>query len=91
MRLRLGEQAKFRDVEVTGLPDGGDDGSSADSLIAGNKRQVVKSCSGGDDAVRHHSCSVRQELLGHCHVTTTQIYDKRRRPAHEGASHDIPI
>jgi integrase/recombinase XerC len=35
-------------------------------------------------------CKV-QELLGHRHVTTTQIYDKRRRQAHEGASHDIPI
>jgi site-specific recombinase XerD len=32
-----------------------------------------------------------QELLGHRHITTTQIYDKRRRQAHEGASHDIPI
>ncbi|MFO0809002.1 MAG: tyrosine-type recombinase/integrase [Gemmataceae bacterium] len=32
-----------------------------------------------------------QELLGHRHVTTTQIYDKRRRQAHEGASHDMPI
>ena len=35
-------------------------------------------------------CKV-QELLGHRHVTTTQIYDKRRRQAQEGASHDIPI
>ena len=32
-----------------------------------------------------------QELLGHRHITTTQIYDKRRRQAHEGASHDISI
>ena len=29
-------------------------------------------------------CKV-QELLGHRHVTTTQIYDKRRRQAHEAA------
>lgn len=35
-------------------------------------------------------CKV-QELLGHRHVTTTQIYDKRRRQTHEGASHDVPI
>lgn len=35
-------------------------------------------------------CKV-QELLGHRHVTTTQIYDKRRRQAHEGASHDMPL
>jgi site-specific recombinase XerD len=35
-------------------------------------------------------CKV-QALLGHRHVTTTQIYDNRRRQAHEGASHDIPI
>jgi integrase/recombinase XerC len=32
-----------------------------------------------------------QELLGHKHVTTTQIYDKRRRTTSESASHDIPI
>lgn len=32
-----------------------------------------------------------QELLGHRHVTTTQIYDKRRRSTAEGASHDVPI
>jgi integrase/recombinase XerD len=32
-----------------------------------------------------------QELLGHCHITTTQIYDKRRRSAAEGASHDLSI
>ena len=38
----------------------------------------------------HDICKV-QELLGHRHVTTTQIYDKRHRLAHEGASHDIPL
>jgi integrase/recombinase XerD len=32
-----------------------------------------------------------QELLGHRHVTTTQIYDKRRRTSRESASHHIPI
>ncbi len=32
-----------------------------------------------------------QELLGHRHVTTTQIYDKRRRMTSEGASHRVPI
>jgi len=32
-----------------------------------------------------------QELLGHRHVTTTQIYDKRRRQTAEGASHHVPI
>ncbi len=32
-----------------------------------------------------------QDLLGHRHITTTQIYDKRRRSASEGASHDVPI
>lgn len=35
-------------------------------------------------------CKV-QELLGHRHVTTTQIYDKRRRRTSEGASHDVPV
>ena len=32
-----------------------------------------------------------QELLGHKHVTTTQIYDKRRRGTKESASHDVPV
>jgi integrase/recombinase XerC len=32
-----------------------------------------------------------QELLGHRHITTTQIYDKRRRSSSESASHDVPI
>jgi len=31
-----------------------------------------------------------QELLGHRHITTTQIYDKRWRTMAE-ASHDVPI
>lgn len=35
-------------------------------------------------------CKV-QELLGHRHVTTTQIYDKRRRKTSDGASHEIPL
>ena len=30
-----------------------------------------------------------QDLLGHRHVTTTQIYDKRRRSTSESASHDL--
>jgi site-specific recombinase XerD len=32
-----------------------------------------------------------QDLLGHRHITTTQIYDKRRRGTSESASHDVPI
>ncbi len=32
-----------------------------------------------------------QELLGHRHIVTTQIYDKRRRTTIEGASHDVPV
>ncbi|QDU42892.1 Tyrosine recombinase XerC [Symmachiella dynata] len=32
-----------------------------------------------------------KELLGHRHVTTTQIYDKRRLATKESASHDVPI
>jgi len=32
-----------------------------------------------------------QELLGHRHVTTTQIYDKRVRQTRDGASHKIPF
>ena len=32
-----------------------------------------------------------QELLGHRHLTTTQIYDKRRISTSESASHDVPL
>ncbi len=32
-----------------------------------------------------------QDLLGHRHITTTQIYDKRRRTTKESASHDVPV
>jgi site-specific recombinase XerD len=32
-----------------------------------------------------------QALLGHRHITTTQIYDKRRRSTSESASYDVPI
>ena len=32
-----------------------------------------------------------KELLGHRHVTTTQIYDKRRRATLESASHLLAI
>lgn len=35
-------------------------------------------------------CKV-QELLGHKHITTTQIYDKRRVRTRESASHSVPI
>jgi hypothetical protein len=31
------------------------------------------------------------ETLTHRHVTTTQIYDKRRIAVSESASHDVPI
>jgi site-specific recombinase XerD len=32
-----------------------------------------------------------KELLGHRHVTTTQIYDKRRCTTKESAAPDVPI
>jgi integrase len=32
-----------------------------------------------------------QDLLDHKHITTTQIYDKRRRPVRDSASHKVPI
>jgi hypothetical protein len=32
-----------------------------------------------------------QDLLGHKHVTTTQIYDKRRIATSQSASHNVPI
>lgn len=32
-----------------------------------------------------------QDLLGHRHITTTQIYDKRRRSTSESASHEVPL
>jgi integrase len=32
-----------------------------------------------------------QDLLDHKHITTTQIYDKRRRSVRDSASHKMPI
>jgi site-specific recombinase XerD len=32
-----------------------------------------------------------QDLLDHQHITTTQIYDKRRRSVRDSASHRVPI
>jgi integrase/recombinase XerC len=32
-----------------------------------------------------------QDLLGHRHITTTQIYDKRRRGPRQSASHQMPL
>jgi site-specific recombinase XerD len=32
-----------------------------------------------------------KDLLGHRHITTTQIYDKRRRTTSDSASHDLVI
>jgi hypothetical protein len=36
-------------------------------------------------------CRQSTELLGHRHITTTQIYDKRRRSTSESASHLLAI
>jgi len=32
-----------------------------------------------------------QDLLGHRHITTTHVYDKRRITASQSASHDVPF
>ena len=32
-----------------------------------------------------------QDLVDHKHITTTQIYDKRRRSVRDSASHKVPI
>jgi site-specific recombinase XerD len=32
-----------------------------------------------------------QDLLDHKHITTTQIYDKRRRSVKDSASHKMPL
>ncbi len=32
-----------------------------------------------------------KDLLGHRHVTTTQVYDKRRRNTSQSASHEMPF
>ena len=76
------------------------------SLIAGYLEQLPSSTKDGRRIYTPHSfrattatllleagVDIRkvQELLGHRHVTTTQIYDKRRRSTKESASHDVPI
>jgi hypothetical protein len=60
-------------------------GTGADGLPLERDPQGVTDRPGGGDIIKV------KELLGHRHVTTTQVYDKRRRSLKEGASHDVPI
>ena len=39
----------------------------------------------------HNDMAEVQDLLGHRHITTTQIYDKRRRTTSQSASHKLVI
>jgi hypothetical protein len=46
---------------------------------------------GGSDTVGGADIMEVKELLSHRNATTTQIYDKRRRAAREGASYKMPL
>ncbi len=46
---------------------------------------------GRQDPVTRQTHKAGVKLLGHRHVTTTQIYDKRRRTTKESASHYVPV
>ncbi len=65
-------------------PDDFGHGTHVAGMAVGGTGLTVGFGCGGADILKVH------ELLGHRHVTTTQIYDKRRRAASEGASHDMP-
>lgn len=68
--------------KLTDTPDGEPCRYSAHSLRATTATQLLTA---GVDIAKV------QNLLGHKHVTTTQIYDKRRYTTDESASHDVPI
>jgi hypothetical protein len=40
---------------------------------------------------RNEAIESVQDLLDHKHITTTQIYDKRRRSVRDSPSHNVPI
>ena len=78
-------------------------GSMREEEVAGEDGAVrkVKRCAYTPHSIRATTATLLldagvdiikvKDLLGHRHVTTTQIYDKRRRSLKEGASHDVPI
>lgn len=69
--------------------------------VEDGSRKKVKRCAYSPHSIRATTATLLldagvdivkvKDLLGHRHVTTTQIYDKRRRSLKEGASHDVPI
>jgi site-specific recombinase XerD len=73
--------------------------SSRTSSITGEKK--VRQCLYSPHSLRATSATLLldsgvpieavQDLLDHKHITTTQIYDKRRRSVRDSASHKMPI
>ena len=69
--------------------------------VAGNANDVRERCVYSPHSLRATTATLLmdsgidkakvKELLGHKHLTTTQIYDRRRRSTSESASHDVPV
>jgi site-specific recombinase XerC len=53
--------------------------------------RVSPHCDDRDTAARFQRAHRVQDLLNHKHITTTQIYVKRRRSVRDSASHKMPI
>lgn len=81
-RRTMHDIVKRRLRELTDTPEGEPGRYSAHSLRATTATQLPTA---GVDIAKVES------LLGHKHVTTTQIYDKRRYSTGKSASHGVPI
>jgi integrase len=87
----------LKEVETPGQVAGAE---TPEGEVAAVPRATVKECIYTPHSLRATTatllldagvdiCKV-QELLGHRHITTTQIYDNRRRNTSQSASHDVP-